>query len=141
MPMHKVKEWKRLEGFTTYVAPGFHYDPKSGKRTGFNWSIDEGVSYQGKIMNVSVFNGRINKYETFLVYNTDKNNGEKAFQKSLEIAKEYTQKLGFPPAFTSRSLYAAYEWKRGERTILLQIIYEIRNNGNINIVQLIESLY
>jgi hypothetical protein len=140
-PMLKVQEWKRLEGFTTYVAPGFHYDPKNGKRTSFNWSIDEGVSYQGKIMNVGVFNGRINKYETFLVYNADKNNGDKAFQKSLEIVKEYTQKLGFAPAVTSRSLYAAYEWKRGERSILLQIIYEIRNNGNINTVQLIESLY
>jgi len=141
VPMLKVKEWKRLEGFTTYVAPGFHFDPKSGKRTGFNWAIDENVNYQGRVANISINKGKINRYETFLVYDADKNNAEKAYQKSLEIVKEYTQKLGFAPALNIRSLYAAYEWKRGERTILLQLIYAIRNNGNITTVQLIESLY
>lgn len=141
MPLLKVKEWKRLEGYECYAAPGFHYDPKSGKRTGFNWTVDKGVNYKRKFMNVCVVNGLVNSYTTFLVYNEDKNNGRKAHEESIEIVKGYTQKLGFAPAYTSGTLSSVYEWKRGERTIILSLIYEIRNNGNMTTVQLIESLY
>lgn len=141
LPALKVKEWKQVEKYTTYMAPGVVFDRKWAARTGSYIRQEDTTSYKGKIMSVSFLKDKVYRYQTFLIYYDGKEDGGDQYLEAYNLFYQYGKKLGLEPTFSAEGDLLKHTWVHDNKVITLELIYRAGKKTVVGPVQLIKSVY